>query len=189
MAVTLVPMEVAGRASVPGAKQPPRRAALRPSADDVRLLVLHVDADIASEPEIDIEQPCPPPIPTVEKLESIVSGWLGLTTLPPRLALCIPSKATESWILRAFFPTDRASIPCSEVTSEESCLECYADPARFLLNKKPKFVRLKEGRVRKLRKEYELRRNQLSRAWLDVVANCASAARFDDQLRAILTPA
>ena len=153
---------------------------------DVQLLVVHVDADIASDSEIDIERPCPPPMATVERLESVVLGWLGLAALPARVALCIPSKATESWILRAFFPTDEAAVPCSQVASGESCIECIAEPAHTLLYRRPKFVRLKEGRIRKLRKEYERRRSQLSRAWLDVVADCASAARFNEQLDAVL---
>ncbi len=156
---------------------------------EVKLLVLHVDADIASDSEIDVERPCPPPMPTVEKLESVVLGWLGLNAIPPRVALCIPSKATESWLLRAIFPKDVAAVPCSEVAPGEACVECHADPARLLLYQRPKFVRLKEGGVRKLRREYELNRNRLSKAWRDVVATCSSAARFDEQLASILPQA
>ncbi len=144
--------------------------------------MIHVDADIASDSEIEVARPCPPPMATVERLETLVLGWLGLTKLPPRLALCIPSMATEAWLLRAFFPIDEASVPCTEVAAGEACVECIPDPAGVLLHRRPRFVRMKAGEVRKLRKEYELRRNQLSREWAAVVASCSSAARFNEQL-------
>ena len=150
--------------------------------DGVELLVIHVDADIASDSEIGAEQACPPPMTTVRKMESIVLGWLGLDTLPPRTALCIPSKSTEAWLFRAFFPSDPAAVPCWELSAGEPCVECIADPAQSLLYRKPKFVRMKQGELRKMRKEYETRRSQLSRAWQDLVASCASAARFNEHL-------
>ncbi len=154
---------------------------------EVNLLVIHVDADIAADSEIDTEQPCPPPMATVGEVEAIVLGWLGLSAFPPRVAVCIPSKSTEAWVFRALFPTDDAAVSCSGVAPGGACLECIEEPARLLVNRNPKLVRLRKGRLRKLRKEYELRRGQLRKAWLDIVENCASAARFNEQLDAILS--
>ena len=154
---------------------------------EVNLLVIHVDADIAAESEFNTEQPCPPPMATVGEVEALVLGWLGLSTFPSRVAVCIPSKSTEAWILRALFPTDEAAVSCSEVPPGGPCVECIEEPARLLLHRKPKLVRLRKDRLRKLRKEYELSRGQLGKAWQDVVKNCASAARFNEQLNAILS--
>lgn len=78
---------------------------------DVKLLVIHVDADVASDSEVGAEQPCPPPLATVDRLESIVLGWLGLQEPPPRVAICVPSKAIEAWLLRAFFPELDVAVP------------------------------------------------------------------------------
>ena len=45
--------------------------ALGPPID---VLVVHVDADIASDREIDVEEPCPPPASTTTRLREVVRG-------------------------------------------------------------------------------------------------------------------
>ncbi len=56
--------------------------AIHALADDVDLLVIHVDGDIAGEPELDLAQPCPPPEDTVHAVEHMVLSWLG-RWIPP----------------------------------------------------------------------------------------------------------
>jgi len=150
------------------------------------LLVIHVDADIAGDAEIDVDQPCPPPMATVKALKRVVLDWLGLNEIPERVVLCIPSKSTEAWLLRAFFPDDPAAVSCSLVGPQDACVECIPDPAHDLLNRTPRFVRMKDKVLKKNRKEYEACQNRLSKVWHDVVANCASAEWFDQQLRRAL---
>lgn len=43
----------------------------------VKLLVIHVDADVAAEPEHRVSKPCPPPEPTIDAVTEIVLNWLG----------------------------------------------------------------------------------------------------------------
>lgn len=153
---------------------------------DVKLLVIHVDADIASDPEIGVAEPCPPPMTTVKRLESVVLGWLGLEALPPRVALCIPSKAIEAWLLRSFFPKDAAAVPCLEAAPGQPCVECIPDPARELVNRQPRFVRMKRGELKKNRKVYEDHRRELVSSWKGVVQCCSTAKRLDDQLGSVI---
>lgn len=161
-------------------------AALTPDTD---LLVIHVDADIAHDSEIAAAEPCPPPIATVEAVAAKVLVWLGLETLPPRVAVWVPSMATEAWLLRALFPSDPQGAPCAGLAFGATCVECLLDPASALLGRRPKLVQRKRQAqdkrevIRKLRREYQAQRSQLAGAWAHLVADLWSAARFDRQLR------
>jgi len=160
-------------------------AALTPDTD---LVIIHVDADIAYDGEIAAAHPCPPPASTVQAVEATVLSWLGLATLPSRVALWVPSMSTEAWILRALFPTDRQSVPCAGLPVGATCVECLRDPASALLGRRPKLVQRKKRPdgsevIRKLRREYQAQRSQLADAWGQLVADLWSAARLDSHLR------
>lgn len=58
-------------------------------------LIIHVDADIASDAEINCEKPCPPASDTVDALREVVLGWVGDQRLPERIVLCIPPNASK----------------------------------------------------------------------------------------------
>lgn len=85
------------------------------------VLLLHLDADVASEdpaklavapiPELaemlPCERPCPPPIATVDALRMVMLAWIGEPQVPPGTVLCTPSKSTEAWVMAAIFPNDK----------------------------------------------------------------------------------
>jgi hypothetical protein len=67
----------------------------------IDILVIHVDADIAADPQIQKERPCPPAADTVDELRKVLSGWIALDAAASRVVLAIPSKSTEAWIVAA----------------------------------------------------------------------------------------
>ena len=146
---------------------------------DVDLLVVHLDADVADETEIACACPCPPAMDTIRALESLILGWLGLeaASLPGKLALCIPSKSTEAWILHTLFP-NRAP--------QRSDIECLADPASRLVGGKPKLVRRRGTKIKKRLSEYQSLAPRLQKGWPSTADALESARRFDEDLRRIL---
>ncbi|MCA9680793.1 MAG: hypothetical protein KC457_01255 [Myxococcales bacterium] len=158
-----------------------------PANPPIDLLIIHIDADIADEAEIAVAEPCPPPMPTIRALERLLLTWLGLEEgAPDNLALWIPSKSTEAWILRAFFPQLPQAQPCRDLSPGTACIECIDEPARELLYKNPKFVRLKDGKLRKLSQTYRTEGPSLGLAWPLIVESCDAAAHLDEQLRSWL---
>lgn len=165
---------------------------------DVDALVIHVDADIAADPEHGVRKPCPPPAETIEAVETIVMGWLGVPTLPARVVLWVPCMATESWVLRGLFPSAPQAVSCLRDAAGPDCVECRAEPAQDLLGKTPKLVIRRprsrpDGSVvqvlKKQRRAYRDAVGALSRRWADLVANLFSAQRLGNGLaRWIPTP-
>lgn len=155
-------------------------------AADTDLLIIHVDADIAGDLEEVGLRPCPPPMDTVAAVAAAVLRWLNLDQIPPRVALWVPAMATESWLLAAFFPGDSRSVPCEAVDPGAPCVECLADPARALLHRAPRFVRMKQGELKKQRRTYQAQAPAFAQSWDRVVSACASARWLDDQLRQAL---
>ncbi|MBI5495021.1 MAG: hypothetical protein HY904_08325 [Deltaproteobacteria bacterium] len=132
------------------------------------LLIVHVDADIAADREIQCEGDCPPAAGTCDCVRGKVLDWLGVTRAPPRLVLCVPSKATEAWVFCALFPGDQKARG----------IECRANPASLLVGRKPKLVRKKGSRYDKDEVAYEAALDRLAHGWKDVVALCSQGDRF-----------
>jgi len=141
----------------------------------VKLLVIHVDADIASDPEHRTSKPCPPPGPTIEAVERIVLDWLGVSKLPDHVALWIPCMATEAWVLRALFPELPESAPCDTRNENRTCVECIPKPADGLLGRYPKLVRCKNNELKKIRIEYVNARPEIIRTWSKIVNELTGA--------------
>jgi len=136
----------------------------------IDVLVIHVDADIASDPEIDKEHPCPPADRTVSEIRSMVLSWLDLGALPSYLVLGIPSKSTEAWVLAALAARDGRTV---------AGVECKQDPARSLTRRPYKWLGTKQG---KPHKEQAVYRDELAPAvtahWNAVCRMCGEAERF-----------
>jgi hypothetical protein len=149
-----------------------------PLFSEYHLLILHLDADVGDktyasgqiegEPsDLPCVQPCPPPSATTDPLRSILLRWAGESTVPPRVVLCTPSKATEAWVLTAVFPSDTA------ITQ----IECYQNPqGRFSAQPITR-------RIQKRRRDYEGKRQTLVDAWPTLAANLSEAQRFDSDLK------
>ena len=127
------------------------------------LLIIHLDADVAGEtytsakikspPQDDLpcEKPCPPPCHTTDALRTVLLGWLGEQTCPPRTILCTPSKTTDAWVLTAIFPDND--------TFQKEDWECHFKPERQL-NALPQ-----EKRFSKKKRDYFERSEEISQAW------------------------
>jgi hypothetical protein len=147
------------------------------------VLVVHVDADIALDADVNCARPCPPAKDTCDALRGkILSEWLGLVAPVPRLVFFVPSKATEAWVLAALYPHE---LP------QGQSHECICDPATRLIGKPEKLVRWKrDGNNRRLHKPPAAWTDQVPRlqaAWAAVVESTPEAARLDSELRSVLT--
>ena len=139
------------------------------------VLVLHLDADVATERyrsanihedpgDLPCGEPCPPAQATTDRLREVLLRWTGEPTTPARTVLCIPSKSTDAWVVAALFPTDPAVLD-----GNHECRSHGQQPLRL--------------RIDKGQSEYENHRAKLSEAWLTVTEICTEARRFSDDFR------
>ena len=148
------------------------------------LVVVHVDADVAgvtyasaniwSPPRVDLpcEKTCPPASATTEALRDVVLNWLGEVDCPNRLALCIPSKSMDAWVVVALEPDNRVVARGS--------WECRRDPGKQL-------VSLPHGKkLVKKRVAYEQRADDIGGGWPIAVSKLTEAERFETDLLAAL---
>lgn len=148
------------------------------------ILILHLDADVASEdpanypvplPELagvlPCEQPCPPCKDTTDKLRQILLSWVGEARTPQRTILCTPSKCTEAWIVAIFFPQDRHM--------KKWGWECHPDPeSRLAQQPKPR-------RFTKRRADYDARKEGIQKGWPRIVEQLSEAKRFQNEFMAV----
>jgi hypothetical protein len=148
--------------------------------ENADILIIHIDADVADEDEVQCAQPCPPVEDTIDELRVVLLGWLGEQSIPEDVVFCIPSKSTEAWVLAALFPDDAVVLPCDPPpqAAQGPCLECRDDPASILIGKRPKLVKNASGRAKKITKMYEQQGSRLTTAWVGVRAVCTQAERF-----------
>ena len=148
------------------------------------LLVLHLDADVAGckyedgsiKPEkmdgvLPCEVDCPPATDTTNALRTVLLSWCGEVVTPERVVLCLPSKSTEAWVVAALFPKDK---PLNEG------IECYPRP-EARLGQQPKTTR-----IRKKKRDYEMRAKELETAW-SIISNqdaIGEAHRFQTEFLA-----
>jgi hypothetical protein len=145
------------------------------------LLVIHIDADVASEDpandsvdpiaelagQLPCVQACPPPGTTTDAIRLVLLSWVGEEHRPGRMVFCTPSKSTEAWVMAAFFPTDKEM--------RRNGWECHPDPASRLAQQP------KGRRFRKSHADYEKRAPQFRIAWPKIVAELSEAARFQNE--------
>lgn len=90
------------------------------------LVIIHLDGDVAREPDVQCARPCPPAQHTADALRALVLSDLGLTVSPPRLVITTPMDATEAWLLPILRGVDWA--------------ECVPDPAAQFIGGTPKLM-------------------------------------------------
>ena len=151
------------------------------------ILILHLDADVAEKryadagikdppaEDLPCSEPCPPPDRTTDRLRAVILRWVGEVCVPPKTALCTPSKSTEAWVLSALYPAD------SVVRSGN--LECYATP-EMRLQGKPMNGRLVAS-GRKIPPVYRERAPEIRAAWPRVRACCTEAQRFSTDIETL----
>jgi len=150
------------------------------------LLLLHLDADVASERPADhaidpiaeldgilpCEQPCPPSNATTDPLREILLSWVGETNIPPNVVLCTPSKSTEAWVMAVFFPTDREM--------KKHGWECHRKP-ETRLGQQPKVYRFAKNYT-----DYQNRETELRAGWPIIIETLTEARRFHEDFTAAI---
>ncbi|MCP4109263.1 MAG: hypothetical protein GY749_27680 [Desulfobacteraceae bacterium] len=156
------------------------------------LLIIHVDADIALESDLqenlmnpveNVNQPCPPITPTIAKLQEVVARWLNLDSasqFPSQVIISIPSQDTENWLFAALFPDDELC--------RHNDYECIQNNSRkhpaYLLTLKNynKILKRKNGEIKKSKKNYQKVLENLIKNWDKVCEICSQAKAFNDKL-------
>jgi hypothetical protein len=152
-----------------------------PTLPGFDLFILHVDADVADDSYEDVSQeiaeeakhrqwpvlpcvlPCPPPDGSVDAMRNRMLAWAGLTAPGPKTMLCVPSKASEAWLVAALFGQNHAIA---------NNLECNVD-----LETRLRVLPIAE-RVKKNSLEYRNHSQRITDAWASVRAQCTQAERF-----------
>ena len=137
-------------------------------------LVIHVDADMASEAEfseIDLSAPCPPAKDTCDRVRQYLIMLLR-GQLHPKVVLCVPAQCIEAWVFAALHP---------DLVSRYEPIECKRDVAALLVDKPDKLVRNKDGRSRKQPERYRNNASKVADKWPNATARCPEALRFDSE--------
>jgi hypothetical protein len=158
------------------------------------LLVIHVDADVAAEHDLnmggedpvpDVRQPCPPIGATADRLALVVAQWLKRSSLPVRVILAIPAQDTENWTFAALFPGDEL---CKQEDYE--CIKTGRDRPAYRLTLKKYGKRLRrtsEGTIKKPVVAYRELTPHVAAAWDVVCGICTQAQRFTADVYAVVS--
>jgi len=156
----------------------------------IDLLVLHVDADIAFESDLQdaqddpvagVQQPCPPAAATADRLRQVILGWLHRANLPQAVILAIPAQDTESWTFAALFPAD----PLCGRTDYECIRHGAHHPGyRLTLRAHGKLMSRSGGGIKKSERLYQKAMPQLAAGWDAACQICSQAQRFTESASA-----
>jgi hypothetical protein len=154
------------------------------------VVILHADADVASKSYKDcglaVEDiaarkgwgllpcaaSCPPPLPTVERLEQTIIGWLGSAGKGTKVVFCIPSKSTGTWLAAACFPSTHPILRGGE---------CDLTLEDRLSNLKL------EERIKKTTVTYREKAPLVKNNWDKVRFECSSAMRFESLILSLFS--
>ena len=146
------------------------------------LLIVHIDADVASKtyasagivdpPRDDLpcDRPCPPATDSTNALRAVVLNWLGEARPPSRLVYCTPSMDMEAWVVALVWP-DNAFV-------QRGDWECRPNPGGQL-SALPLHMRF-----RKTTRDYKRKQRDFGAGWPRVAAMLTEAERFERELLA-----
>ncbi|HUX42193.1 MAG TPA: hypothetical protein VMV83_13585 [Rectinemataceae bacterium] len=150
-------------------------------------VVIHIDADVASRRYSDcgpyvedlairngwqtlpFAEPCPPPLPAVERLELSIAGWLGSARAGRKAVFCVPSKSTGAWLAAAYLPPGHLLLADAECD-----LNLEAQLSYLPLDQK----------IKKTTAVYRGKAPLVTSKWNHVKSTCSLAERFEASLRA-----
>ncbi|MCC3377592.1 hypothetical protein [Cohnella sp. REN36] len=112
----------------------------------IDVLIIHIDADISRDQEINCARPCPEAEATVIELENKLNLALNVQDLMGRIIFCIPSDNTEGWIL-AVFDSSHHNPPSQYI-------ECIQQPEYIISSPQYKLIKRKEGKPKKNQSTY-----------------------------------
>ena len=99
------------------------------------ILLVHLDGEVAEDPEVACEKPCPPPSDTADALREQVLAWMG-NPWAPGVMVVIPMKETEAWVVAALRPNDKLLQGTGN-----ACFECRDKPSVLLSGGTPRLIR------------------------------------------------
>lgn len=159
------------------------------------LLVIHIDADIATasdlqaglpEPLPIVQTPCPPVLATIDNLRLVITRWLNFNQfieLPPQVLITVPAQDMENWIFAALYPNDElcqsADYGCTHTSSRHPGY-------RLTLSRYGKLLSRKDGTIKKSQHRYQAILPQFVENWAQVCRICTQAQQFAQELHAKL---
>ncbi len=150
-------------------------ALTRPPLD---LLVIHLDADVAHDGEVERARDCPPARDTTILLERLVLEWLDSEPeRASRTVVATPSKATETWIVYGQVKELEVAVPAG-------LDECVLEPYKLLLRQPFKVEGLRRGRSKSTRIYGDKLAPETARHWDFICHECSEASRFSSEILA-----
>ena len=160
------------------------------------LLVVHVDADIVTEHDLqeglgevnlDIPVPCPPADGNAHAIQQLFHRWLLKENLPSKIVFAIPSQDMENWTFAALFPSDtlceRPDYECIQSGRNRNnhpghclTLQQYAWPGCG------KILTRHNGEIKKSEKRYRRIVGKIVENWETVCGICTQAAAFEQSV-------
>ena len=160
---------------------------LKNGGPTIDLLIIHIDADVSREPEIDCFAPCPLIQNTIDNLRVKIAEWLDESVWPREILCCIPADNMEAWIMCAFDVNTPYHNPPSIL------LECLQKPEYIIsgqgYNRPERLLRRKSnGKPHKTVPVYVNKLiPKLEEKWEDVKKVCSQAQIFEDNLRTVIS--
>ena len=136
----------------------------------LHLLIIHADCSMADK--AGVEHPCPPASDTAIALGKIIEvEWLGRDPKPDFVVIATPSQSSDAWAIATFDPpyANLAGIECDKWVEDE-----------FV---RRKFMKRKDGQVKKSAKRYEPIAARIGQAIDLVCHNCTQAETFRSDFR------
>jgi hypothetical protein len=140
-------------------------------------LIIHIDADVAIDTDFKnptFDGPVFPAVHACDWVRDHLATILGGSS-HPNVVLCVPAQDLETWVLCALHP---------DVADANAPIECCRKPAELLaVQKAPRLVRSKDGRVRKETAKYRSNLPKIVKGWPNCTAGdgprCPEAVRFE----------
>lgn len=143
---------------------------------------MHVDADIATEPELTLKglaRPCPPASGACDRIRGHILSLFGCESVPGGVVFCIPAQSTETWVVCALHP---------ETADLHAPIECRDEPASLLVARSHGLVRKSGTTYKKQTTRYRGHAERIAGGWLNVTTRCAEAQRFEAGISGALPP-
>lgn len=153
------------------------------------LIIIHLDVDVAAMTYdncgqdmsafaqsygwriLPCTQACPPVVDTCRELQTTLDSWLSPAHFGQHSVSCLPAQSSGTWLAAAILPTGHNLL-----------INAECDP-----RVEDGLARLsKAERVKKTRREYQLKASRLTENWHQVKIICSQAEVFENAVRAAL---
>lgn len=143
-------------------------------------LIVHTDADVATDPEFrtpPFSGACPPAANAANWVRDKLATTLG-GIIPSNVVLCVPAQDLEAWVLSSLHP---------DIADQNLPIECRAAPATLLIQRPPhRLVRRKNGQLKKITAKYQTSQSLIAKNWSYCTSRCVEAMRFEQEAKLVL---